>query len=129
MPASSLNATRSYRTSAKATRAGNVLVLLVVLLPALLGIVGLVIDGGLMMDKSRRLPHATDAAATASAMDLRLGKSAAAPTATATEFSHTANRLPDPSVVVHIPPASGPFTGRSGYVEVETQSNYRSRFM
>jgi Flp pilus assembly protein TadG len=111
------------------TRAGNVLVLLAVMLPALLGIVGLVLDGGLMMADYRALQHATDAASTASAMDLRLGKSTATATATANDFIHVANQLPSANVVVHIPPVSGPFAGRSGYVEVSAESNYRSRFM
>lgn len=129
MPGMSLKATRKHGSRVKATRAANVLVLLAVLLPALLGIVGLVIDGGLMMDEYRALQHATDAAATASAMDLRLGKSTATATATANEFIHVANQLPEASVVVRIPPASGPFAGQAGYVEVEAESHYRSRFM
>jgi Flp pilus assembly protein TadG len=129
MPVMSINAIRRHGPGATATRAGNVLVLLAVMLPALLGIVGLVIDGGLMMANYRALQHATDAAATASAMDLRLGKSTVTATATANEFIHVSNQLPNASVVVHIPPTSGPFAGRAGYVEVSAETNYRSRFM
>src|SRR3982751_561097 len=109
MPGILLNATRRHRPRTKAVRAGNILVLLAVMLPALLGIVGLIIDGGLMMANYRALQHATDAAATASAMDLRLGKSTATATATANEFIREANQIPDASVVVHIPPTSGVF--------------------
>src|SRR3954466_13990604 len=118
MQGMSLNAIGTHGPAAKMTRAGNVLVLLAVMLPALLGIVGLVIDGGLMMANYRALQHATDAAATASAMDLRLGKSTTTAIATANEFIHVSNQLPNVNVVVHIPPASGPFAGRAGYVEV-----------
>src|SRR3954466_14594053 len=101
MQGMSLNAIGTHGPAAKMTRAGNVLVLLAVVLPALLGIVGLIIDGGLMMANYRALQHATDAAATASAMDLRLGKSTATATATANEFIREANQIPDASVVVH----------------------------
>jgi Flp pilus assembly protein TadG len=110
-------------------RRGNVLVLLAILLPTLIGIVGLVIDGGLMMDEHRNLQHATDAAATAAAMDLRLGKSSAVATATATSFIRNANQLPDANVTVHIPPVSGKFAGQTGYVEVNATRIYHPRFM
>ena len=49
----------------------------------LIAIVGLVLDGGLMMNECRRLQHAADAAATAAAMDLRQGESANAAITTA----------------------------------------------
>lgn len=110
-------------------RRGNILVLLAILLPALVGIAGLVIDLGLMTNERRSLQHATDAAATAAAMDLRLGKGAAAATATAEEFIQNANEFADASVTVHIPPASGNYAGRSGYVEVESDRSYQSHFM
>ena len=38
-------------SSLRTARRGNVLVLLAVLLPVLIGVVGLVIDGGMMMDQ------------------------------------------------------------------------------
>jgi Flp pilus assembly protein TadG len=129
MPSISVTKIRRRKSRACATRAGNVLVLLAILLPSLLGIVGLAIDGGLMMAEYRALQHATDAAATAAAMDLRLGKSNATATAIANELIHDANQLPSANVAVRIPPTSGTFAGQAGYVEVEAVSNYRSRFM
>jgi Flp pilus assembly protein TadG len=106
-----------------------VLVTFAILIPSLCGIVGIVIDGGLMMTEHRRLQHATDAAATASATDLRLGKSAAVARTTAENYLKTENGLGDASVVVTIPPSSGPYAGRAGYVQVEAEREYRSKFM
>jgi Flp pilus assembly protein TadG len=110
-------------------REGKVLVMLAILLPSLCGIAGLVFDGGLMMDERRDLQHAVDAAATAAATDLRLGKSAAIATSTATAFVRDENGFSDATVTVHIPPAQGPFAGRTGFVEVESERKYHSLFM
>jgi hypothetical protein len=110
-------------------RQGKVLVMLAILLPSLCGIAGLVFDGGLMMDARRNLQHAVDAATTAAATDLSLGKSAATATATATDFVKVANELSDAAVTVHVPPIQGPFAGRSGYIEVEAERTYEYRFM
>lgn len=109
-------------------RAGHVLLLLAILLPALLGIVGLVLDAGLMMSGQRALQNASDAAATRAAMDLSLDKSPAAATASATSCIHD-NGFPDASVTVHIPPATGPFAGRAGHVEIIATGTAPSRFM
>jgi hypothetical protein len=119
---------QAQRHSARSRRNGKVLVLLAVLLPTLCGILGLVLDCGLMMAESRSLQHATDSAATAAATDLRLGKSAASATATATDFVHLANGRASDGVQVHIPPIAGKFAGRAGYVEVDTDTQYTSKF-
>jgi hypothetical protein len=110
-------------------RTGAALVLLALGLPMIIAILGLVLDGGLMMDEGRNLQHATDAAATAAAMDLRLGKSASVAVATANEFLRNANDFPDANVTVHIPPITGRFAGQGGYVEVVAELIYRPRFM
>jgi hypothetical protein len=111
------------------SRCGKVLVLLVILLPSLLAVVGLVLDGGLMMDEHRGLQGATDAAATAAATDLRLGRIAAMATATATDFVQSANGYADAAVTVHIPPSTGAFAGEPNHVEVIARRNYQSRLM
>jgi Flp pilus assembly protein TadG len=85
----------------------------------LLGMVGLVIDSGLLLAARRQAQNAADAASTAAATDLLGGKSEDEARATATEFVKVHNGLtnaPDP--VVNIPPASGPYQGEPGYVEV-----------
>src|SRR5690606_25797631 len=104
-------------------------VLLGLLLRTLLGVVGLVIDGGLMMTEYRSLQHAADAAATAAAMRLNLGKSPNVAVATAVEVVHDGHGLPHASVTVNIPPSSGPYAGQANHVEVIVERAYSTHFM
>jgi Flp pilus assembly protein TadG len=120
---------RGWTKRLRRARNGAALVLLALGLPMIIAILGLVLDGGLMMDEGRNLQHATDAAATAAAMDLRLGKSASVAVATANEFIQNSNDFPDANVTVHIPPIAGPFSGQAGYVDVVAESTYRPRIM
>lgn len=110
-------------------RRGNVLVLLAILLPVLIGVVGLVIDGGMMMDQRRNLQHATDAAATTAATELRLANGSAAARAAAVDAVTVAHEQADADVTVNIPPLTGPFAGDADHVEVVSESVYRTRFM
>ena len=98
-------------------RHGTVLVVTAIVLIALVGLLGLVIDGGQMMTAHRSTQTAADAAACAAAMDLSTGKSNAAATATATTFVQQYNGLATATVTVNIPPASGPHLGKSQYAE------------
>src|SRR5262245_26816670 len=88
-------------------RSGKVLVLFVLLLPVLLGLLGLVLDGGLLMAAQRHTQNAADAGAMAAAMDLLRGKSTSTATATATTFVQDHNGLSAAAVTVNIPPQSG----------------------
>jgi hypothetical protein len=99
-------------------------------LTALVGVTAIAIDGGMLMDNKRRVQAASDAAALAAAGDLFYNW----PTITATTVADpggvakaaaldyaSKNGFPDgaqASVTVNIPPLSGPFTGKLGYVEV-----------
>src|SRR5947207_2137204 len=98
-------------------RAGKVLVIILFSMSAILGVIGLVFDAGLMTADSQSLHHATDSAATAAAMDLLLGKTSVQATATATMYLHDLNGMPDAQPTINIPPLEGPYAGRSGYVE------------
>lgn len=111
------------------TRSGKVLVLLAILLPTLLGIVGLVVDGGLMMGEFRVLQHAADAASTAAAMTLSLGKGHSAAIAAANEVVNVGNSLPDALVTIHIPPITGLNIGEPNHVEVIVKRTYRPRLI
>jgi hypothetical protein len=127
---SSLIATARYEQNAPPRqRRGHVLALLAVLTPVLIGVIALIFDGGLIMHECRNLQHVTDAAATAAAFDLRSGESNATAVATAEELIRVANSLPDATVRVHIPPTTGEFAGRTGYVEIESEVLHRPYFM
>jgi Flp pilus assembly protein TadG len=99
-------------------RSGKVLALLVLLLPVLLGLTGLVIDGGLLLSDGRNLQSIADAAATTAAFDLLQGKSSAEATAAAIAAVQIDNELPDAQVTVHIPPSTGPYAGSDAHAEV-----------
>src|SRR5947209_3693538 len=68
---------------------GKTLILFAFTLPMLLGMIGLVIDGGLLMATYRQAQNAADAAATAAAMDKFRGATDDAATTTANSFMAT----------------------------------------
>ncbi len=107
------------------SRSGYVLVLVALLLPLLIGMVGLTIDGGLLLAAHERAQNLADATARSVANALKNG----APHDSLQSWGETVafelNSLPDDTessrgqqVVVHHPPLSGPFTGNPAYVEV-----------
>lgn len=111
------------------SRSGKVLVLLAILLPSVVGVAGLIVDGGLMMSQARNLQHAADAASTAAAMNLAIGKSVTTARSTANEVVHLGNEMAEASLTVNIPPVSGAYAGRQGYVEVIVEHLYKIRLM
>lgn len=113
---------RNRSTAARRNRRGVTLVMFAVTLPVLLGMVGLVVDAGLLAAGRRQARTAADAAALAATHDLMRGRSTATATTTATAFVREYNGLPQAAVTVTNPPASGPYAGQSRYVEV-TVSN------
>ena len=98
-------------------RSGSVLIWCSLLLPVLVGMVGLVLDAGLMMANYREAQNAADASALAAAYDLIRGTSNATATADATAIVTGAsyNNLPNATVTVNFPPASGPYKGSTPY--------------
>jgi hypothetical protein len=109
-------------------RRGIVAVLVALCLTLLVGIVAIAVDGGLLFDSRRQVQAAADAAALAAAADLyynyptysgsdhaHSARDSAISTATANGFT---NGDGDDTVVVNIPPSTGPFQGEAGYVEV-----------
>jgi Flp pilus assembly protein TadG len=91
-------------------RPGQTLVMFVLLTPALLGMVGLTIDGGLMLVTHRQTQNAADTAALAAAVDLMNGKTPAAAQSTAQTYVQTYNNMPNATTApyVNIPPLTGP---------------------
>src|SRR4051812_10784734 len=102
-----------------ARRPGKILVTFVLTLPILLGMVGLVLDSGLLLASQRSGQNAADAAAMAAAMDLYRGATAATATTTATTFVQNSsyNDLSSANVTINIPPTSGQYIGNNHYAE------------
>src|SRR5207248_628945 len=105
------------RPRAPERRPGQILVLFVLVLSALLGLLGLVLDGGLIMASHRQAQNAADTAALAAAMELMRGNSASGAQSMATTFVKTYNGLSNATVTVTAPPATGPYAGNSRYAE------------
>jgi hypothetical protein len=120
-------------------RNGTVVVAVAVCLVAILGVIALSLDGGLLLDKRRQSQAAADAAALAAASELfrtyftngaldngplpgKTGPAAgdirkfAKEIAKVNGFEDGENGV---TVEVYIPPISGPFTGQRGHVEVK----------
>src|SRR5687768_17014814 len=123
-----LPGTQCFRDVGK-RRKGTILVVTALVLVALIGLLGLVIDAGLLMTAHRQAQNAADAAATAAAMDMLTGKSDATARATATTFVQQHNALASSTVTTNIPPASGPHQGDANFAEVVVSSPVQARFI
>jgi hypothetical protein len=125
-------------------RKGTVVVLTAISLTAILSFVALTLDGGMLMDKRRQSQSASDAAALAAASELYANwwKNGVIfqgldPTNSARDAAFAAaaangyvNGVDGCTVVVNIPPLSGPFTGMACHTEViitKPQKRYFSR--
>jgi uncharacterized membrane protein len=119
-------------------RRGTVAVLVALSLIPIFGVVAFALDAGLLLDNHRRVQAAADAAALAGADDLfknwstnngtdasNKGSASALSTALANGFD---NDGVDDTVTVNIPPKSGSFSGKAGYVEVIIQYNQQRDF-
>jgi hypothetical protein len=119
-----------YQPEHNKARRGIVAILVAVALLALLGIVAIALDGGVLQDSKRRVQGAADAAALAAATVFyenytKLSVSNPDPggqAAAAAQQRAANNGFPNNgttnTVVVNIPPTSGPFTGKIDYAEV-----------
>src|SRR5207253_9223058 len=96
----------------------------------LVGVAAIALDGGLLQDNKRRVQNAADAAAIAAANVLFKnypnlttsnydpGSAAATAAKQASSDNGYAHDGTTTTVVVNIPPTSGPFTSTIGYAEV-----------
>ena len=98
---------RTVQTSREKQRRGKVIVMLLVMLPAMLGMVALVFDAGLLMTDRQGLQQAIDAGALAGAMDLRLGKSHDAMRGTVAQYVQQLNGQYGVEIKTFSPPQSG----------------------
>ena len=110
-------------------RPGKTLVLFALLLPLLLGMVGLAMDSGLLLATYRQTQNAADAAATAAAYDLYNGKTAAVAKATGATYVQTYNNMSGATVTINIGPSTGPNSGDATYAEAIVSYNYNTSFI
>ena len=110
-------------------RRGKTLLLLAITLPTLCGMIGLVIDGGLLLSKSRQTQHVADSAATAAAMEKQHGQSNSAALAVAERIVHEYNALSSAVVTLNCPPTSGPYAGSATHVELFVNDQYSTYFI
>jgi hypothetical protein len=116
----------------KSRRRGQVVLLVAIGLVALIGALAFAFDAGVLLQQHRRVQVTAEAAAMAGATDLfanyRTGlgvdvsgtaKASALLTAKANGFD---NDDPNVTVTINMPPASGPYTGEDGYIEVIVES-------
>jgi hypothetical protein len=119
-------------------RRGTVAPLVALSLVAMIGVVAIAVDGGLLLDNHRHVWAAADASALAAADDLFRNYAAnngldPSGTATASALSTAAangysNDGVNSVVTVNIPPKSGKFAGKAGYAEVIIQYNQKRGF-
>ncbi len=101
-----------------AARHGMIIVKFAILLPALVGVLGLVVDTGILLSSHRQAQNAADAAALSAAMDMMTSTSEGQAEVNAKQFVEVHNGLADASgPYLNFPPTQGPFAGESGYVE------------
>ena len=114
-------------------RRGAVAPLVALCLIALISLVAIALDGGLLLDQRRSCQAAADAAALAAAEDLYLnwqankGNDTANSASNAAKANAAANGYNNDGVTsivtVNIPPTTGNFAGQAGYAEVIIQYN------
>jgi Flp pilus assembly protein TadG len=110
-----------------------IVALFALMLITLLGMVGLVIDGGMLMADHRHVQNAADAGAQAAAMELYLGNSKDAATTAATTFVQNYNGLSNATVTVNfgsdISSMAAPQHKTDRYVEVIVTYSWRTYFI
>lgn len=108
---------------------GTILVIAALIMSAIVGLIGLVLDVGMLVTTHRQSQNAADAGAMAAAFDMLQGKSSSTAAATATTFVQQHNGLNAAVVTINIPPVSGPHAGVVNYAEAIVSSNVATRVM
>jgi Flp pilus assembly protein TadG len=115
-------------------------VLFVLVAPVLIGMIGLIVDGGIVMAAQRQTQNAADAAAVAAAMDLYRGASNSTALATAQTFvannglSATLTLNGGASNALNIPPkdpgnTGSPYKNQANYVEAIVSQSVNTLFI
>src|SRR5207244_2538050 len=111
---------RRYTSRNLQQRRGKILVLFAFSLTALLGMVGITVDTGLLQAARRQVQNAADVGAVVAAMELYRGNTLKNAQSIATTYiQNKANGMTDPAVTIAIQvPKSGPYLNNTSYVEV-----------
>jgi Flp pilus assembly protein TadG len=120
---------RAWNRVAGGNRAGTILVITAIVMIALVGLLGLVVDAGQLMTAHREIQNSADAAATAAAMDLLNGASNSTAITTGTTFVQQYNGKTNATVVINIPPVTGPHLGDSRFAEATVTNTVTTRFI
>ncbi|QDV23298.1 Tad domain-containing protein [Aureliella helgolandensis] len=104
-------------------RAGQITVFFVAILPLMLGIAGLMLDGGKLLVESRRLQDVCDAAATAAAAELQMTGDLSSARLVAENVIGSLNSMTLAVSSIASPPTSGEYTGDSHFVEVQLEQS------
>jgi len=99
------------------SRQGTVLIVTAIGAAAMVGMLLLIVETGMVMDTRRRAQNAIDSAALAAAQALVRQMSSSSATADAQQFIQQYNNLTGGTVSLYMPPATGPYAGRYGYCE------------
>lgn len=103
------------------TRRGTVLIVTAIGAAAMVGMLLLIVETGMVMDTRRRAQNAIDSGALAAAQALVRQMSSTSATADAQQFIQQHNSITGGTVTLHMPPATGPYAGRYGYCEAIMQ--------
>jgi Putative Flp pilus-assembly TadE/G-like len=117
----------------QSTRNGAVTPWVVLSLMVIVGVVAITMDGGRIMEERRHAQATADAAALAGAVQLYNNffqtKSPAANAALSVAAANGySNDGVNSIVTVNVPPLTGAFAGKAGYIEVVTQRNLSATF-
>jgi Flp pilus assembly protein TadG len=113
-----------------AGRPGKTLVMFALLLPVLLGMIGLALDGGLLLATYRQTQNAADAAALAAAVDLSKGASNGTAQTVGQNYVTSYNNVTGATVRVNIPPSTGSkYAGNPNYAEAIVSYPYSTSFI
>ena len=110
-------------------RDGKILVTFALLLPALLSVVGLVLESAVLMSSQNGLSNLADTLAKLAAAEREAGRTDAEVRAAADAFLAVQVSSELPTLEIHVPPTQGPYAGQDQYTEVELTSVVTTHFV
>jgi len=122
---------QTIKSPRRDTRLGQTLILVCLCVLAMLGVMGLVLDGGRIYFEKRRKQAAADSGAMAAAQELRRGNREQSWYVARAEDDTELNgySTSDSNISVAVPPNSGGFTADTNFAEVVISRNVPTTFM